>query len=369
MTNLSRALIGVILILLSGCDSPSVPKAITSVRVVSLEYAHNNLGRTYSGQIVPATQVDVAFRTDGYIKEITKVKGVDGAPRILQTGDVVTKGKILAKVTDEQYRDQVASAKAQLIKAKAALIKAKADFGRARALKAQDSITAPNYDSAQQEYSTAKAEVDSAAAQLDATKQTLGDTLLIAPLKGVILQRNIEVGSLVHSGTTGFTMADTSMVKAQFGVPDMVLANISKGDTIGVRTASYPKKVFQGVVSEISEGADPRTRVFQVYVKLNNPQGLLRVGMVASVEVAVGSKEPGGILVPIRAVVKSKNDGFGVYVIVKKDGQTLVKLRSIEAGSVFGNKIHVLSGVQAGDKIVVGGTAQVVDNQQVNVVP
>ncbi len=369
MTDLGRVLIGLILLLLSSCDSQPVPKAITSVRVVSLEAVPNDLVRTYSGQIVPATQVDVAFRTNGYIKEITMVKGVDGTPRILQTGDVVTKGKTLAKVTDEQYRDQVASARAQLSKAKAALLKARQDFGRAQALKAEASITAPDYDSAQQEYTTARAEVAAALAQLDGAKVKLGDTLLLAPLNGTILKRNIEVGSLVHPGSTGFSMADISMVKVEFGVPDVLLSNISEGDAVNVHTASYPKKVFPGVVSEISEGADQRTRVFQVSVKLDNSQGLLRVGMVASVKVDAGSSEPGGVLVPIRAVVKFKSAGLGVYVVVNKDGQTMVKLHSITPGPVFGNQLHILSGVQAGDQVVVSGTAQVTDNQQVIVVP
>ncbi len=369
MNNLCRVLIGLSVLLLSACDSQPVPKAITSVRVVSLQAAHNDLARTYSAQIVPAIQVDVAFRIEGYVKEITTVSGVGGAQRILQTGDVVTKGQSLAKVTDQQYRDQVASAEAQLSKANAASYKAKRDYERAQALQAEDSITAPDYDAAQQEHTTAAAEVDAASAQLDKAKEKLDDTLLTAPLNGTILQRNIEVGSLVHSGSTGFSLADISTVKAEFGVPDVMLANISKGDAIDVQTASYPKKVFSGVVTEISESADQRTRMFQVSVKLDNPHGLLRVGMVASVKVDAGSDGPSGVLVPISAVVKSKIDGLGVYVVINKDGQTIVKLRSITPGPVSGNQLLIFSGVQPGDQVVVSGVAQVSDNQPIKVVP
>ena len=99
-------------------------------------------GLVYSAQVEPDTQIDAAFRTDGYVTEIANRPGVeDGKLRLLQTGDTVSKGEVLARIETEEYDDKVATAQANLDKAKAMTHKADQDYKRAVALRKTNSIT------------------------------------------------------------------------------------------------------------------------------------------------------------------------------------------------------------------------------------
>ena len=177
------------LALLPYCDQPAPVDVITPVRVVTAQALAEDVGLAYSAQVTPETQVDLAFRTDGYIALIMLVPGVGTTDRILQAGDKVVQGDVLARVQDEQYRDKAIKAQADLDKAQAALRKGEQDFKRATALNQTQSITAPDFDAARKEYETALAGVDGAQAQLDEANIKLADTALLAPMNGTILQR------------------------------------------------------------------------------------------------------------------------------------------------------------------------------------
>ena len=216
----SKTLLTVLAVLalpfLASCESKPAATVITPVKVATAQALSSDTNLIYSAQVVPETQVDVAFRTDGYIASIKLVPGVDSREHILQPGDPVEADDVLARVEDEQYRDQVTKAQANLEKALAAARKGDQDFRRAQALNATESITAPDFDAAEKEYTSGNAAVKGAQAQLDEATLKLTETALIAPLSGIVQQRNIEIGTLVHSGSVGFVVANTGVVKVVF---------------------------------------------------------------------------------------------------------------------------------------------------------
>jgi RND family efflux transporter MFP subunit len=358
-----------VLALLSACDQPAPVEVLTPVRVVAARALADNIELGYSAQVTPETQVDVAFRTDGYIALIRRVPGLGSTDRFLQAGDKVAQGDVLARIQDEQYRDKVVKAQAYLDKARAALRKAELDYQRATALNETRSITGPDYDAARKEYETTLAGVDGAQAQLDEANIKLSDTALLAPMNGTILQRQIEIGTLVHSGSVGFVLANTNSVKVVFGIPDVVLKDFQLGSRLNIRTASLPKTVFPGVVTEIAPAADKRTRVFEVSLIVQNPDGALRAGMVASLDVDASMMPREVTVVPINAIVRSADGGFGLFVVEQGDDGAVARLRSVQTGQVLGNLITITSGVSIGDQVIVTGTAQVSDMQPVKVVP
>lgn len=365
------ALAGAALALLSACDASPTATVITPVRIETAQPRSSDMSVKYSAQVVPETQVDVAFRTDGYVDTIMQVPGVDAQERLLQPGDTVQAGDVLARVKDEQYRDQVTKAQANLDKALAAARKGDQDFGRAKALNATQSITAPDFDAAEKEFASANAAVQGARAQLDEANLKLTETALITPLSGIVQQRNIEIGTLVHAGSVGFVVANTGVVKVVFGVPDTVLGAISLGSDLTIHTESLPDRTFDGKVTEINPAADQRTRIFEVSVAVANADGALRPGMVASLD--FGKTLPANttsVVVPITAMVQSSDGGFALYVIEKApDGTDVARLRNVETGQILGNRITVTDGITPGTKVIVTGTAQIRDSQPVNVVP
>ena len=107
---------------------------------------------------------------------------------------------------------------------------------------------------------------------------------------GWVLKRNVDVGTLVGPATNGFTLADTRSVKAVFGVPDTAMANVRLGSAQSVTTEALPG-VFQGHITSISAAADPKSRVYSVEVRIDNPRNELKAGMIASITLGGGQAE------------------------------------------------------------------------------
>jgi RND family efflux transporter MFP subunit len=363
---------------LAGCqrDPPEpqadwVPVRVQAVGPAGVASAAE--GMRYSANVTPNAQVDVSFKVNGYIARILQVRGADGRMRDVQQGDTVEKGTVLAKVRDQEYTDKVTTATANLGKAKASLDKATEDFKRATALIATQSITQPDYDSAKREYDTAQSAVMGAKAQLDESRLTLTYTDLVAPMRGVLLSRKIEVGALVGPGTVGFVMADLSSAKVVFSVPDVMLGQVPMGKTVAITTESIPGKTFSGKITAVAAAADTKTRVFEIEVSIPNQGGDLKDGMVAALSLAGGADAATAAAqaVPLQAVVRPKGDpsGYAVFVIADANGKQVARLRPVQLGQVLGDHIAVLSGLARGERVIVVGATTVADGTVVRITP
>src|SRR6266850_4239492 len=243
------------LVLMLACQSKQVQKPPVPVKVATIELHAADRGARYSATIIPRTQVELAFKVDGYVDALQKVRGADGNMRDLQEGDRIATGAVLARVRQSEYQAKfkeaesqalearssidtsraqyqealsgIESSKAQLADAEAALKKAALDFDRAENLFASQSLTKANYDAAKAQLETATARVAAARSQVgmvqaraDSAKSQikviearsrgaqavvrqkiipLQDTALKAPLNGLVLQKSVEKGTLVSS--------------------------------------------------------------------------------------------------------------------------------------------------------------------------
>lgn len=370
------ALFGMVLGLsgLSACDSEEAPKPapLQPVRAEILSHDTSGSDVRYSANIEANTQVNSAFKVTGYVTELMQVEDGEGKKRPIQAGDVVQKGDILATVDSKDIRDSLTQANSQVAAAQANLNKGKQDYDRATSLFKSGSMTAPDYDSAKQEYENAVAQMENAKAAQKIARNNVNDFDLASPLDGVVLQRNLDVGSLANPQTVAFVIADTTMVKAVFGVPDNTVQSLKIGDTQNLVTQSYPDKVFTGKISEIAPSADTNSRVFDVKIDIINKDNLLKVGMIASLRLPKGnSTELQGPLLPLSAVVRSKanTDGYAVFVLQSEADKTIAKLTDVELGDVHGNKIIVLGGLDDKARVVINGASFLRDGQQVAVIP
>jgi RND family efflux transporter MFP subunit len=416
-----------LLALLVACKSKQVEKPSMPVKVAKVEVYPAGSGARYSATIIPRTQVELAFKVDGYVDALQKVRGVDGKMRDLQEGDRIAAGAVLARVRQGEYQGKfkeaesqasearaaidaskaqyqealsgIESSKAQLADAEAAYKKANLDFDRAQNLFASQSLTKANYDSAksQLEANTAKvaaarsqvgmvqARADSAKSQIQVIEARsreaqavvqqkmipLQDTALKAPLNGLVLQKSVEKGTLVSPGKTGFVVADTSSVKAVFGVPDIAVPEIKPGSNLSVETETMPGAEFQGQITSVFPAADPKSRAFNVEVTIPNPKYLLRPGMIVSLRVGSSDAVQVHPVVPLNAVVKSKTDpnGYAVFVVVEQGGRQIARVRDVKLGETCGNTIAVTDGVKEGDRVITTGVTLVRDGDPVKVIP
>jgi len=358
-------------VILSGCGGEDYKKTVTPVRVETPALSELNSAVSYTASVNPYTQVELDFKVEGYVQEILQTMGANGKMRDIQAGDEVPKGTPLAVIDQTEYLAKVIEAESRLKQAQASLQKETEDFGRTSILYSKKSVTAPDYDRVRKDYKSAQAQVVAAEANLVDAKENLGFCTLRAPMNGVIISRDVNVGSYVRPGTQGFVIADVTSVKAVFSIPDVALGDVSLGQEMAVTTEAVKDTIFMGTVTEIAPSASTRTRVFNVEITIPNPENLLKPGMIAALGVAEGSLERDIMLVPFSSVVRSANnrDGYAVYVIEDKKEKTYAKIVDVSLGSVFGNRIAVTSGLSPGDRVITTGAQIVQNGDQVSIIP
>jgi len=354
----------------SACrDASSEPKPLLPVHVANVEMVRSDSAVRYSANIVPYAQVDLAFKSGGYVKSIPQVKSADGRSRNIDAGDRVAKGTVLAVVDQQDYKNKVQQANDQLARAQAEYNKAKLSFDRTAALYSSKSATKPDYDSAQANLESTTAAVSSAKAQISDAQIALDYCFLRAPFDAWIVNRSVDIGSLVSPATKGFSIADTRSVKAVFGVPDISMRLVKLGQRITIQTDALPQP-FVGRVTSISPAADPKSRVYSVEVTIPNPRDLLKAGMIASLALGAELANPTPA-VPMSSLIHdpARGSGFAIMIAEGSGDTVTARLRPVELGTAYGNQIAITKGVAAGDRVITTGVTLVKNGDTVQVVP
>jgi RND family efflux transporter MFP subunit len=352
---------------------------------------------SYSGEIRPDTEVELAFKEPGYIAALYHVKGADGRMRDVQVGDEIPAGTVLAHLRRSDYESSFNSAvgqehsmqgaldasQAELDRAKADQTKADLDFERAQALYAAKAMTRPDYDAAVEHHASATANVEAAVRQIEARRgqvatalaQTisarinLGDTNLIAPMPGVIVEKNVEPGSLVAAGTSAFALDDTRVVKVNFGVPDSMLPYLKLGAPVPVLLEALQGRTLAGRITEIAASANRQSRVFNIEVSLPNRDRSLRVGMIASIHIERADAQNVPV-VPMTALMtaESGSKNYSVFTVKERDGKQFAQLKSVRIGETFGKSVVIDEGLTPGEQIIVNRTNQLSDGSPIRAV-
>jgi RND family efflux transporter MFP subunit len=353
----------------TGCTrAESEPRALTPVRTAEVQTISTGSETRYSANIVPNAQVDLAFKSGGYVVSIRQVRGADGRMRSVDTGDWVTRGTVLAVVRQQDYTDRREQARAQLARAQADYEHAKLTYDRTSNLYSTQSATKPEFDQAKAQYDSSVAALNNAKASLAESQTALDDSSLRAPFDGWIIRRNVDIGALVGPTSPALTIADTRSVRAVFGVPDNAMARIKLGQTQVITTDALPDQ-FSGRVSAISPAADPKSRVYSVEVIIPNLHNQLKSGMIASLALG-GDILPTSVLaVPLSAVIRDPQNPqtFAVLVTEGTGDPVIVRSRTVDLGNAYGNMIQVLGGIKAGERVVTGGSTLVRSGDKVRV--
>ena len=353
-----------------GCQHEAAlpAKPPVAVRLADVTPYQSSEGVRYSASLIPYTQVDVAFRTTGYVTDVKQIKSVDGRTRNVGTGDHVTRGTVLAQIRRQDLKNQADESAGQVDAAVAQHAQAEQDFNRAKALYDTQSLTKPDYDQAQARFDSTLAAVNQAQAAQRQAQLTLSDSQLAAPLSGYIIARNIDVGTLASPSSAAFSIADTSAVKATFGVPEDALNLVHEGQQLMLQLQNGAAQ-YSGRVTSISPSADVRNRVFAIEVTLSNRKNTLKPGMIASVELG-GKREVPQPSVPLSAIMPYPGEAgqFAVVVAEQRSGQWQAHLRRVTVGVTHGSSA-IVTGVRAGEKVVAIGAQLVKQGDSLSVIP
>jgi len=345
---------------------PSQPPKVVQLATVADALVSSESLR-YSASIVPYAQVDLMFRSSGYVTSVRQVRGDDGRSRDIGTGDYVHKHLTLAHLRREDHQNQVVQAQAQVDQAVAQHAKAAQDFQRAKALYSTRSITRPDYEQSQAVFDTTHAAMVNARAAFRQSELLLGDADLKAPFSGYILSRNIDQGSFASPAMAAFTIADIDRVKVAFGAPDYVLSRVRLGQELLIQTRNDVSPL-KGRVTSISPAADARNRIFAIEVTVENRDRHLKPGMIATV--SLGEVPHPSVTVPLSAIVASSSepDQFAVMVAQQRGGALVATLRKVQLGTTHDSSVAV-GGVLPGERVVSVGAQLLRDGDSIQVIP
>ena len=360
-----------------------------AIRVETVSEVSETEAARYSAILTPNAQVELAFRVSGYVLELYQTKGADGRRRPLEPGAPVGAGTVLARIRPADYQAAVdkergskeeaqagvSAAEAHLLQVQATLAQAQLDFSRVSALWEQESITKPLYDTSKAKLDVAQAACDAAKAGIVAANKrretaeanmreaqiSLADTELRAPFDAVVIERRAELGTLAAAGTPVFTLADLATLKARFNVPDFALSGFRLGQDLELSIDAFSGATVHGRILSLAASADPKARSFEIEVAvpnsgLNLRSGQLRSGMIAAVHAPAGALAQARLQVPVSALVHDPaGQRYLVYTVESRGNRSVAKAIPVEPGPLAGNEVVILSGLTAGQRIVVMG--------------
>jgi membrane fusion protein (multidrug efflux system) len=263
-------------------------------------------------------------------------------------GQSVKDGQVLVEFTNAEEG-------ALLAEARATLTEAEQQYERVEELAGKGYATKARLD----DQSRA---VDAARARARAIEARLADRLLRAPFAGVLGFRRVSPGTLVEPGTVVATLDDIDPMKLDFSVPETYLGALSPGQEVQAETAAFPDRAFKGAVETIDPRVDPVSRAVTVRALIDNADGTLRPGMLATVEVIRARDMV--TLVPEGALVPREKKQF-VWVIGQDD---TVTQREVSTGRRRPGAVEVLSGLRAGERVVAEGVSRVLPGGPVRII-
>jgi len=279
------------------------------------------------GTLLPNEEVDLISEAAG------KVVGI-----FFEEGKPVAKGQLLLKVDDAELQDQLRRAEYQLNLTGERL-------NRQRILLEKDAVSREEFDQVQTDYNILQTDID-------LLKTKISKTEIKAPFAGTIGFRNVSLGSYLQVNTIIARLVDQSKLKLEFAIPEKYASTYFSGHKIKFRTENSPQE-FEAVVYAVDPKVDMATRTITVRGIYNNANGNLLAGMFARINLII-SQSGNVLLIPTEAIVQEM-DGKKVWLI--SDGKA--KSRTIATGFRSNNQAEVLSGLQAGDTIMVTGLMQV----------
>src|SRR6266545_1296901 len=274
---------------LAGVIACGKPQAAPTYEAVPVSRRTVVVSASASGAIEPVLTVDVKSKASGEIIEMN-----------VQTGDDVKAGQLLASIDPRIPRNNLAQAQANLQVAQAQLANAKAQLARSDTLFKAQAITQTEYDQATLDYANANASVIRAQSDLENARDRMNDTKLRAPLAGTIITKSVELGTVISSPTTDvgggtvlFRMANLDTVQIRALVDETDIGKVQAGLLTTITVDAYPNRPFEGTVLKVEPQATVQQNVtmFNVLVRIPNPNHLLKPGMNTEVEIHVGRRD------------------------------------------------------------------------------
>ncbi|MBC7414981.1 MAG: efflux RND transporter periplasmic adaptor subunit [Herminiimonas sp.] len=291
-----------------------------------------------SGALRAVNQAAVKARVAGEVREV-----------LVREGEAVTQGQILARMDGTEYLARSAQTKGALLAARGQLDIATKARDNNRALLGKGFISQNAFDNAASQYEIAQANVDSAKAALDVTQKSLSDTVVRAPLAGLVSNRTVQPGEKVSIDFHLLDVVDLRRMEMEAAVPTGDIQRVALGQEVQVRIEGLTKPII-GKVARINPSTQAGSRSIIVYVTIDNPDGLLRVGMFGEAQLTL-VKRSAVLSLPTSAI---QTVGGAAFAYAIENGVLVQKplTLGITGDDGEGGAVEVTAGLVEGARIV-----------------
>jgi RND family efflux transporter MFP subunit len=322
---------------LKGGVSGNGPTAVAELRDIQFSIQ-------ISGDVQPATQLDVKAEVGGRIKKLHVI-----------AGDVVRAGDVLVEIDDRDILTERDSALTEIEGAKLSVEKMVKNFERAKELHAQKLISQEAYDNLDSELAIARNSLARAERKKQLVEDKLSKTTITAPGDGTVLTMTLVEGQVVipaasvNSGTTLMTIADLSRLIVETHVNQVDVAKLAQKQIVKLTVESIRDEEMNATIYHIAPYANVKNSVkgFAVLAAIANPSPRLRPGMTVQMTVPIADAQD-VVAVPVNAVFKGEGNSRVVYV---RDGEKTER-RKVEIGVTNTEFAQIISGVREGEKIL-----------------
>jgi RND family efflux transporter MFP subunit len=353
--------------------------------VVKVERGPMDSTLTIAGEFKPFQDVDVHAKVAGYIQKI-----------FVDIGDRVKQGQTLAILEVPELAAQLSGADAAVRRAREDILRERGDVQRAQSAHAaahsmyvrlkqaseqqKGLVAQQEVDDAQAKDLETEAQVSSAQAALSAAEQQVevsvanqrqysamsNYTRIVAPFTGVVTVRYADTGSLVAAGTSSSTqaipivrIAQISKLRLVLPIPESIAAQIHLGDPVKARVQALNKDIT-GKVSRSANSLDMQTRTMETEIDFENRSGELMPGMYTETQLVLAQR-PSALSVPLETVTQSGNTATVLMVTP----ESTVEERKVTLGLQGKSRVEVVSGLNEGDRVVIGNRSQFRDGEKV----
>lgn len=319
-----------------GCKKPeagkaAAPPAMPPTQVIAIEARREAVAESLSlvGTLTANEWVEIKAELEAAVVEIG-----------FEEGKTVQKGQLLFRLDESKLTTTLTEAEVNLKLSKS-------NYDRAQQLFRDKTIS-------QQEFDQLASRFESMQAAIAVKQRELKDTRIFAPFTGMMGARNVSNGQVIKKDTVLGQLVDLNPVKVEVNVPERFLSLLKLDQTIELRVAAFPGRKFSGQVYFIAPQVDTTTRTALVKAKIANPDGILKPGMFANLDLTLQLRDA-AVVVPEPAIMVNADKAM-LYVV---DKDMNAQLRFVKLGVRSAGLVEILSGVEAGQLVIVEGVQKV----------
>jgi len=330
--------------------------AVPAVTVAVVKTGKGSTELTLPANTLGLHEVGLYPRSNGYVAKFT-----------VDIGSRVKAGQSMAIIETPELDQDLSVARATLQQVLATSELTRTTLDRWKGMISSGAVTKQEYDEKSAAYNVSTANVNAVRATLERLTQLKKFGNIVAPFAGVVTSRAIDVGMLVSSTVAAgtrplFTIAQTDTMRVITQVPQDAAPGIRVGQDVDVLVQELGNSAFHGKISRTSEAIDPTTRTLQTSILVLNGDGRLRPGMYAQVKFTTQRSQT-ALVIPANTLIIRAD---GPQAAVVRDGK--IHIAKLTLGRDFGTSIEALSGLKAGDQIIINPGDDVAEGLAVRIV-